>query len=255
MSSEKSLAIVTRLIPYSESSYIATLFTEDFGKVTALAKGARKPKSSFASALDLLSVSRIVFLRKSSDALDLLTEASLERPFRSSIRNLSPLYAGYYALELINSLTDDRDPNPPLFRILLETVTAFDSGADVADRLVRFELAMLRVLGQLPSLFDCAECGNTVYRKPRIAFGQLSGGILCDDCKPGKRHVISISFDGIEAMRKLSAAKSSVTSASVGDSTETLEMSIKGEVRAVMNRYISHVLGRRPRLFDYLGFG
>ncbi len=81
MSSEKTLAIVVRVVEFSESSCVVTLFTRDFGKVGALAKGARRPKSSFESALDLLAVCRIVFLHKSSDTLDLLTEAKLERRF------------------------------------------------------------------------------------------------------------------------------------------------------------------------------
>ena len=88
MASEKTRAIVLKLVEFSETSCVVTLFTEDFGKVGALAKGARRPKSAFEGALDLLALVRIVFLRKSSDALDLLTEAKLERRFRSAQRDL-----------------------------------------------------------------------------------------------------------------------------------------------------------------------
>jgi recombinational DNA repair protein (RecF pathway) len=77
MASEKTRAIVLRVIEFSESSCVVTLFTLDFGKVGALAKGARRPKSAFEGALELLALVRIVFLRKSSDALDLLTEGKL----------------------------------------------------------------------------------------------------------------------------------------------------------------------------------
>ena len=89
MSAEKTIAIVLRSVEFSESSYISTLFTESAGKITALAKGARRPKSAFENALDLLSISRVVFLRKSSDAMDLLTEAKLERRFRAAARDLT----------------------------------------------------------------------------------------------------------------------------------------------------------------------
>ena len=86
MSQEKSLAIVLRVVDFGETSAIVTLFTEELGKIGALAKGARRPKGPFESALDLLAVCRIVFLHKSSDALDLLTEAKLERRFRAATR-------------------------------------------------------------------------------------------------------------------------------------------------------------------------
>ena len=106
---EKTQAIVLRVIEFSESSCVVTLFTRDFGKVGALAKGARRPKSAFDSALDLLSVCRIVFLPKSSEALDLLTEARLERRFRLAGRSLPCLYAGYYVAELLNELTHEHE--------------------------------------------------------------------------------------------------------------------------------------------------
>jgi DNA repair protein RecO (recombination protein O) len=70
---EKSPAIVLRVVDWSETSSVVTLFTREFGKVRGLAKGARRPKGPFESALDLLAVCRVVFIRKSSDALDLLT--------------------------------------------------------------------------------------------------------------------------------------------------------------------------------------
>ena len=77
MSAEKTLAIVVRTIEFSETSLVVTLFTEDFGKVSAIAKGARRPKGPFDGALDLLTICRVVFRPKSSESLDLLTEAKL----------------------------------------------------------------------------------------------------------------------------------------------------------------------------------
>ena len=127
MSSEKTTALVIRLVDFSESSCVVTLFTRDFGKISGLAKGARRPKSAFESALDLLAVCRIVFLHKSSDTLDLLTEAKLERRFRSATRDLSRLYAGYYIAELLNDLTDHGDPHPELFDAADAALQALDA--------------------------------------------------------------------------------------------------------------------------------
>ncbi len=135
---EKATAIVIRTVEFSETSLVVTLFTREFGKIGALAKGARRLKGPFESALDLLALCRIVFLHKSSDALDLLTEAKLLRRFRPPGRDLSGLYAGYYLAELLGELTDEDDPHPELFDLADETLAALVAGEPVAKRLMRF---------------------------------------------------------------------------------------------------------------------
>jgi len=162
MASEKSRAIVLKVIEFSETSCVLTLFTEDFGKIGALAKGARRPKGPFEGALDLLALVRIVFLHKTSDALDLLTEAKLERRFRSAQRDLGRLYAGYYVAELLTELTEAGDPHRELFQAADATLSALDDGAPLAKTVLRFELVALREAGHLPSLDQCAICGRPV---------------------------------------------------------------------------------------------
>src|SRR6266478_2503624 len=115
MSAEKATALVLRTTDWSETSRIATLWTREFGKVRVLAKGGRRLKSNFESALDLLTLCRIVFLRKSSGSLDLLTEAQVVERFPKLRTNLPALYAGYYVAELLSEWTEDFDPHPTLF--------------------------------------------------------------------------------------------------------------------------------------------
>ena len=100
----KHSALVLRTTDWSETSRIATLWTREFGKVRVLAKGGRRLKSNFESALDLLTVCSIVFLRKSSGSLDLLTEAQVVERFPRLRADLPALYAGYYVAELLGGL-------------------------------------------------------------------------------------------------------------------------------------------------------
>src|ERR1700681_804736 len=101
VAAEKALALVLRTTDWSETSRIATLWTREFGKVRVLAKGGRRLKSNFESALDLLTVCSIVLLRKSSGGLDLLTEARVVERFSPLRQHLPALYAGYYVAELL----------------------------------------------------------------------------------------------------------------------------------------------------------
>lgn len=256
MNAEKALALVIRVVDFSETSTVVTLFTREFGKVRALAKGSRRPKGPFESALDLLGLCRIVFLAKTSDALDLVTEAKLERRFRPAGRDLSRLNAAYYVAELLNDMTDDRDPHPELFDAASDTLLALsDDQIPVAPTTVRFELTALRLLGHLPQWESCVSCdapvaqrgaSTTARSNGRVAFGLAAGGVLCGRCRPGQKHVVSLSAEAWQRLRSLSEPRA------WSETLEPVERGLAGELRGVMNQVICRHLDRRPRLHAYL---
>jgi DNA repair protein RecO (recombination protein O) len=177
----------------------------------------------------------------------LLTEAKLLRRFRPAGHELAGLYAGYYVAELLDLLTDDNDPQVELFDLADETLVALAAGESVARRVVRFELVALRLLGHLPSLDACVECGVPVAQTGRVAFGQIDGGVLCPRCRAGKTHVISVSAGVLRAMAQLAAPDTLAW--------QRLEIDPRslGELRGLMNRYITDLLGRKPKMYAYLG--
>jgi DNA repair protein RecO (recombination protein O) len=243
MGAEKTWALVIRVVEWSESSCVVTLFTRDFGKVTAIAKGARRPKGPFESALDLLSLCRVVSLRKSSEALDLLTEAKLEKRFRPGKGGLPWLYAGYYVAELLNELTTEYDAHVELFDTAEESLRRLETTEDFRHVVLRFELAALRVLGHLPSLEICVECGVAVPPVGRVPFGPLVGGVLCAKCRAGQRQIVTLSGEALSVLQTLSHPES--------DPVE-LTPKIAGEVRGLLSGYLAHLLGHSLKMHDLL---
>jgi DNA repair protein RecO (recombination protein O) len=254
----RTLGLVLRSVEVFESSKVVTLFTRDLGKVSALAKGARRLKSPFQAGLDLLSVCDIVSLHKASDALDLLTEAVLVERFEALRLDLAALYAGYYISELLHDLTDHHDPHPRLFDAAVVTLRHLDDPPSRAARLLRFELACLRELGHMPALEDCVHCGVKVGPGDGggdgtdadvggpVAFGLATGGVLCASCRPGQPHVVTISGPTLQALRALAAP---------GRAWRELDLtgpSRLGPLRATLGAVFSHLLGRGPRLLAYL---
>jgi len=152
---QKTEAMVIRVADFSETSRVVTLFSRDFGKIAAMAKGGRRLKGPFEAALDLLATCQIVFLRKSTDVLDLLTEAKLISRFRPPSRNLDSLYAGYYVAELLSGLTEDYDPYPVLYDQANLALQRLAEDVDVRPVLLRFEMVLLREIGQMPSVDRC----------------------------------------------------------------------------------------------------
>ena len=247
MPAKRSLALIIRTVEVFETSLVATLFTRELGKVSVLAKGARRLKSSFQGGLDLLGVSDIVLFTKASEALDLLVESSPVERFASLRRDLAALYAGYYIAELLGGLTDFHDPHPKLFDAATLTLRHLGEAELRSRRVARFELACLRELGLMPSLAACSQCG-TVVEESRgvVSFGIAAGGVLCPKCAPGQMQVVVISSRTLRAIQALASPGNAWRE--LGSSPEVL-----APVRETLGAIISHIMGHRPRLRPLLG--
>jgi DNA repair protein RecO (recombination protein O) len=238
---EKATALVLRTTDWSESSRIATLWTREFGKVRVLAKGGRRLRSNFESALDLLTLCRIVLLRKTSGGLDLLTEAQVVRRFPGLVSQLPTLYAGYYVAELLADWTEENDPHPQLFD---EALAALEELTEpVGPRVARFELVLLRELGYSPLLDVCAVC-HAPAAETAVAFSAAAGGVVCANCAPRQRDRRPLSPACHEALGRLNTQ---------GDAwRHPWDAAVRAELRQVLGGYITYLLGRRPRLLSYL---
>lgn len=247
MAAEQSDAIILRSFPWSETSLVANIYTRDFGKLSVLAKGARRPKSPFEAALDLLSLCRVVFIPKSGDALDLLTEAKLQRRFRAGSHDLLRLYAGYYVAELLERLTDKGQPQPEVFEVAVATLQALaQPELEVRGIVLNFEIQMLRYGGQLPSWTRCVHCGRDVPDSRWFLFDLVAGGVLCEACQPTARHTVRMPAD----TRRVLQYFSQPTWRQIDLSRYPHEH--RAAIRTVIGRYLTFVLDRQPNLHSYL---
>ena len=249
MPAEHATALVLRCVDFSESSLIVTLFTREFGKIEALAKGAKRLKNPFDSALDLMCLCRIVFLRKASEALDLVTEAKLLRRFRCPGGDLAPLYAGYYVAELLRDLTARYDPLPELFDLAEAAFQGLSRGQPVWRWVFRFELGMLRLLGHIPSLETCVVCGRSVQAAVRAAFDPVQVGVVCPSCRtsqPQGSQTLTVDQGFLRSTAVLADPGHPAA-----DRIE-LDPARRGQLRHLLNQVIVNLLGRPPRMHAYL---
>ncbi len=250
MSTEKAEAIVIRQVDFSESSRVVTFFSKEFGKFSALAKGAKRLKGPFDAALDLLSRCRVVFIKKSYGSLNLLTEARLSTRFRPQPAELQRVYGGYYVAELLQGLTEDFDPDPALYDLTVETLDAFAiPDTPSSSTLVRFEILLLREIGLLPNLSECSVCGEPVAVTPKISDGRFNhwvtqGGLLCAACRKEEYSGTAISARAISLMRQLTEDNTAFGS----ESTQT-EIA---ECHRFALSAITNALGRKPSTLRYI---
>lgn len=246
MSTEKSEGLILRVTDFSETSRIVVLFTRDFGKISALAKGGRRLKGPFESALDLLSTCQVVFLSKHTSGLDLLTEAKLVSRFHPQERELVCLYAGYYVAELLLSLTEDYDPHPALYSSVQEVLEQFQSLEKTMLGVLRFELVLLREIGQLPDFETCAACGAELTEGRVFGYWVSEGGLICPTCQREDYTQISIHAGTAAALRLLAGENEQAWKR-----LNLTAQQIK-EVKRVTTSAISHILGHRPKMLKYL---
>ena len=243
---EKTEGIVIRLADFSETSHVVTFFTRDWGKISALAKGSRRLKSSFESAIDLLTVCHIVFIRKSGGSLDILTESNLSYRFHPHARELRSLYAGYYVAELLAGLTEEYDPHPQLFDEAVETLKSLQNGQDLPKAVVRFELVLLGEIGQMPQFDQCVICGQQLAAQPTYIFRASQGGMVCSTCRREEFGGQQLQAGTVALLRRLA-----------NESPALLEHTVLSpgqvkEIRQVMQTEIAQAMGRRPKMWSFL---
>lgn len=241
MSPQKASALIIRFTDFSETSRIVTCYTRELGKISGLAKGGRRLKSNFESALDLLTVCSIVLLRKPSRNLDLIIEARVTERFSVLSRKLEALYAGYYLAELLNDFTQEDDPHPALFDLSMSCLRQLGTSVSVAEVVLHFETQMLRELGFAPILHQCASCHRPLPDEGLMFDPQL-GGIVCPLCESRARYARVISPDAWQRLMDIEQR----------GPQGSLSPALQSELRSLMNHTISHLLGRRPRTMQYL---
>lgn len=122
-----SSAVVLRCVDYSESSKIVTLFTEDHGKVAVMARGCRKPKSSFSGLLEPGNLLDVVYYHKDSRSVQTLSEASfLEKTLniRTDVGKMAVLIS---LIELAGQLLHEAEVNRPMFDFLRHFIPWLDN--------------------------------------------------------------------------------------------------------------------------------
>lgn len=182
-------AIVLRRIDLGEKDRILTLFSREHGKLSAVAKGARRPGSKLAGASEPFTYAKM--LLSAGRDLDILTQAEIKESFPNAKADIAGVAHGIYVLELVNSLVDQRQPNPDLFDTLLSAMYVLESGTDAEMTARYFEVQLLAILGYQPHLDTCLRCGRTPGRE-RVSFSPSMGGIVCEDCGNPPADAISV---------------------------------------------------------------
>jgi len=179
----KTEAVVLRSIRFGEADRVLHLYSQEHGRIGAIAKGARKPRSRFGGRLEPFFRLRLVLHRGRGDlhTVSAAETVSGHPALRSSGRGIA---AAADASGAVLRLLDGAEPNPPAYNLLCRYLALVDSdpGSTVAGPagMVAFRLKLALAAGFAPELSGCVRCGSPDHLG---GFSGAAGGVVCTTCE------------------------------------------------------------------------
>jgi DNA repair protein RecO (recombination protein O) len=178
----ESEALVVRTVELGESDVVATLVTEQVGKVGAIVRGARKGSRRVGGALEPLHTIAVLLDDKGGE-LTTLKEARIVRTRSALAANLEALDAAGIALRWVRHLFPPRTPEPEGWRILVELLDALDAGGGAPRaQLAKAGLALLGAVGYGLDFDRCVVCGRPCPPGKAACIDPARGGLVCRSC-------------------------------------------------------------------------
>ena len=246
MDFSKTLAITLRRTDYKDSSQIVTFFTRDYGKIQALAKGVKRSVKGISGGIDLLTYNHIVFIRRRSHTLNILTEWALRDNFHLLRENPKKYYSALYILELVREFTEENDKNEHFFDLFVNTLREIADKVDPTVNIIAFEVQMLTLLGYMPEINHCVSCKVKVDSKAISFFSALEGGVVCSDCGRDIRKKIKISGGAIATINYLVGRKIQIAG------RLSILPFLRDDIKRVLRYYISFILNKKLKMWRYI---
>lgn len=200
-------ALVLRSVPYGDADLIVTLYTRVRGRLSALARAARKSTRRFSGALGLFTLSSVQLRGRSGGDLWTLQGADAVQSFATLAHDMGAFAHASYATELARELTAAEQPDEHILDLLLELYQLLQADGPHPQVLRSFELTLLDILGLAPVLDRCVGCGSEDVDGRGVVLDAARGGVSCARCAAMARAVGVRPLSGA-ARRVLAEAQS-----------------------------------------------
>jgi DNA repair protein RecO (recombination protein O) len=180
----KTEAVVLRSIRYGEADRVVHLYSATRGRIGAIAKGSRRPKSRFGGRLEPFFRLNLVLYEGRGD-LFTVTGASTVEGYGRLRSDGAALGAAGRACDTVLRLFGDGEPNQAAYNLLCSYLGLLDSdpaAASAPGAALAFRLKLALAAGFSPELASCASCGEADHL---AAFSGAAGGVVCASCEGG----------------------------------------------------------------------
>ncbi|MFH1639152.1 MAG: DNA repair protein RecO [Chloroflexota bacterium] len=227
-------AVIIHKIKLGEADRILTLYTSHLGKIRAVAKGVRRPRSKLAGHLELLTHSLVSLARGRN--LDTITGSQTINGFLPLKSDLERTSAALYACDLIDQFTAEHAEGYHIFQLLLETLDRLCQETNRELILRYFEMHLLTGAGYRPELMRCLSCSKTL--EPVVnAFSVSAGGVLCPGCRSSQfAHPLPVNV--LKVLRLLQSDRYDMVC------RLKMDHALSSEISTIIRSYIRYLLER-----------
>ena len=195
--------MVLQTMPMGDYDKRLTILTKERGKITAFAKGARRPNSQLLAAANPFCYGEFELFEGRTTYT--LVKATVANYFRDLLNDLDSVYYGFYFLEFADYYCQENNDEREMLKLLYQSLRALASSA-YDNRLVRavFELKALAVNGEAPNVFSCLSCGS---REHLTWVSVKRGGILCAECRNEAPDAVELNESTVYTMQYVILAR------------------------------------------------
>lgn len=194
----KTKALVLRSRKYQETDCLLILLTQKKGKISAIAKGVRKPNSRLRGGVQLFTHNEM--LLNEGRNLDIVTQSECLEAFSIVGTDLEAMAVACYWCELLDSFLPLEQNDEELYTLALAGFHFL--ALEHQELQVRaLEIKLLTSLGYMPSLDKCVFCGQPVEMEKRVFFAVHLGGVLCSACD--KEDAMIFSIEALKAWQQI----------------------------------------------------
>lgn len=185
MWTRRSDAVILRTRDHGESDRLVTFFASVQGKLTGIAKGARRSKRRFVHTLEPLSLVHLTYVERAPSSLVRIDASELRNPFTALRQDLTRLGYASLGAELVLELAPEREANPALFALLAQYLERLEAGGDPENLALLFQARILSLSGFGPNLQRCVRCGEEPTSPGEWYFSTSRGALLCPAHRSG----------------------------------------------------------------------
>jgi DNA repair protein RecO (recombination protein O) len=245
----KTPAIILKSRKWGDADRLVTFYTLRYGKLRGAARGARRIKSRFGSALEPFVHCDLNLFEKRNDSVYRVTQADILDSFSDLREDLKLMSAAARLVNLVAAVTGEGDPGPLIFDTLLRGLRALESHEPSLTTLL-FQIRLLGQTGFRPQTDHCVSCGarreSLVTERP-APFAPQSGGLLCASCVgPHSDRCLPLSPGSLALLQHALLW--------TPDALTRLKASsqMRAELEAAIEAYVTVVAGKRLPPVDFL---